>query len=84
MVAVGGSAGGRGVQLVSPNYTHMHTTYETTYRPRGDDMPPPRRRQFDLWRIYIRQWTGPQSANVWWPAVAKLQPLYRGRQPVCL
>jgi len=25
------------------------------------------------WRIYVRPRTGPQSAHLWWPAVAKLQ-----------
>ena len=25
-------------------------------------------------RIYVRPRTGPQSAHLWWPAVAKLQP----------
>jgi len=24
-------------------------------------------------RIYIRPWTGPQSAHLWWPAMTKLQ-----------
>jgi len=24
-------------------------------------------------RIYVRPWTGPQSAHLWWLAVAKLQ-----------
>ena len=24
-------------------------------------------------RIYVRPWTDPQSAHLWWPAVAKLQ-----------
>jgi len=28
--------------------------------------------QKSLW-IYVRPWTGPQSAHLWWPAVAKLQ-----------
>jgi len=23
--------------------------------------------------LYIRPWTGPQSAHLWWPSVAKLQ-----------
>jgi len=33
----------------------------------------PRRWQFDSRRIYVRPRTGPQSAHLWWPAVAKLQ-----------
>ena len=43
---------------------------------RRDDMPPRRRWQFDLWRIYVRPRTGPQSAHLWWPASC--------RQPACL
>ena len=40
-----------------------------------DDMPPPTavRRWQKLQRIYVRPRTGPQSAHLWWPAVAKLQ-----------
>ena len=34
---------------------------------------PPRRWQFDSMRIYVRPRTGPLSAHLWWPAVAKLQ-----------
>jgi len=26
--------------------------------------------------IYIRPWTGPQSAHLWWPAAARLQAAY--------
>ena len=33
----------------------------------------PRRWQFDSRRIYVRPRTGPQSAHLWWQAVAKLQ-----------
>ena len=33
----------------------------------------PRRWQFDSRRIYVRPRTGPQSAHLWRPAVAKLQ-----------
>ena len=32
-----------------------------------------RRWQFDSRRIYVRPRTVPQSAHLWWPAVAKLQ-----------
>ena len=42
---------------------------------RRDDMPP-HRWQFDGGknrRIYVRPRTGPQSAHLWWPSVAKLQ-----------
>ena len=39
-------------------------------------------------RIYVRPRTGPQSAHLWWPAVAKLQRAYRlgscAMQPACL
>jgi len=46
-----------------------------------DDMSR-RRRQFGSRRIYVRPRTGPQSAHLWWPAVAKLQaasvPIARG------
>jgi len=43
---------------------------------RRDDMPPPRRWQFDSWRIYVRPRTGPQSARLWWPASCR-QPASR-------
>jgi len=46
--------------------------YKLSPRGRRDDMPP-RRRQFDSRRIYVRPRTGPQSAHLWWRAVAKLQ-----------
>ena len=48
--------------------------YNFKLSPRGrrDDMPAPRRWQFDSRRIYVRQRTGPQSAHVLWSAVANL------------
>jgi len=64
-------------------------TLQDKVSPRGqrDDMPPPmavRRWHIVLppirprcvqksRRIYVRPRTGPQSAHLWWPAVAKLQ-----------
>ena len=44
-------------------------------RGRRDNMPPPMavRRWQKSRRIYVRPRTGPQSAHLWWPAVAKLQ-----------
>jgi len=41
----------------------------------GETICPPRRWQFGRKsrRIYVRPRTGPQSAHLWWPAVAKLQ-----------
>jgi len=33
----------------------------------------PHRWQFNSWQIYVRLWTGPQSAYIWWLAAAKLQ-----------
>jgi len=52
----------------------------TTYRPGAarDDMHR-RRWQFDSRRIYVRLRTGPQSAHLWWPAVAKLQAASLGQ-----
>jgi len=45
-----------------------------SYRPGdGETICPPRRWQFDSRRIYVRPRTGPQSAHLWWPALAKLQ-----------
>ena len=38
---------------------------------------PRRRWQFDSRRIYVRPRTGPQSAHLWWPAVAKLAGSHR-------
>jgi len=50
---------------------------ETRYRPGGGETicPPPMavRRWQKSRRIYVRPRTGPQSAHLWWPAVAKLQ-----------
>ena len=43
------------------------------YRPGGGETICPRRWQFDSRRIYVRPRTYPQSAHLWWPAVAKLQ-----------
>jgi len=42
---------------------------------RRNDMPPPMavRRWPKSWRIYVRPRTVPQSAHLWWPAMAKLQ-----------
>ena len=55
--------------------TAVSTSYR--YRPWGGEticrLPPPRRWQFNSRRIYVRQRTCPQSAHLWWPAVAKLQ-----------
>jgi len=51
----------------------------TRYRPGGGAArryaPPPMavRRWQKSRRIYVRPRTGPQSAHLWWPAVAKLQ-----------
>jgi len=47
-------------------------SYETSYRPGGGETicPPPGRWQLDSRRIYVRPPTGPQSANLWCPAVA--------------
>ena len=50
----------------------------TTYRPGGGEtICPPPPMAFRRWqksrRIYVRPRTGPQSAHLWWPAVAKLQ-----------
>ena len=50
--------------------------YETRYRPGGGETISPRRWQFDpnmVADLYVRPRTGPQSAHLWWPAVAKLQ-----------
>jgi len=50
---------------------------ENKISPRGrrEAMPPPMavRRWQKLRRIYVRPRTVPQSAHLWWPAVAKLQ-----------
>ena len=55
-------------------YVVMYTIkHETRYRPGGGETICPRRWQFDSRRIYVRPRTGPQSAHLWWPAVAKLQ-----------
>ena len=51
-----------------PNFVEM--LIELSPRGRRDDMPPPRRWQFDSRRIYVRPRTGPQSAHLWCPAVA--------------
>ena len=43
-------------------------------RGRRDDMPPFDGRSIQKSRrIYVRPRTGPQSAHLWWPAVAKVQ-----------
>ena len=54
------------------------TAINNKFSPRGrrDDMPPPRRWQFDSRRIYVRPRTGPQSTHLWWPVSY--------RQPACL
>ena len=44
----------------------------TSYRPGGGRTIRPRRWQFDSRRINVRPRMGPQSAHLWWPAVAKL------------
>ena len=74
---------------VCPTHTHRESTERATIgrthamrannkvSPRGrrDDMPPPMavRRWKKSRRIYVRPRTGPRSAHLWWPAVAKLQ-----------
>jgi len=45
----------------------------TSYRPRAARQYAPGQWQFDSRRIYVRPRTRPQSAHLWWPAVAKLQ-----------
>jgi len=50
----------------------------TRYRPGGGGeticpLPTTVRRWQKSWQIYVRLRTGPQSAYVWWQAVAKLQ-----------
>ena len=51
------------------------TKNKVSPRERRDDMPPSMavRRWQKSRRIYVRPRTGPQSAHLWWPAVAKLQ-----------
>jgi len=62
---------------------------EVSPRVRRDDMPPADGSSIQKsLRIYVRPRTGPQSAHLWWPAVAKLQRAYRlgscAMQPACL
>ena len=60
--------------------TLVRACSETSHRPGGAETISPRRRwQFDSRRIYVRPRTGPQSAHLWWPAVAKLA----GSQRAC-
>ena len=52
----------------------MPNRHKTRYRPRGrrDDMPPSADASSTRGRSTSRQRTGPQSAHLCWPAVAKL------------
>ena len=51
----------------------MRTTILNKLSPGGGEKICPRRLQFESRRIYVRPRTGPQSAHLWWPAVAELQ-----------
>jgi len=55
--------------------TRRETANKVSARGRRDDMPPQMevRRWQKSRRIYVRPRTGPQSAHLRWPAVAKLQ-----------
>ena len=57
------------------NVLECYQKYKVSPRERRDDMPPlplAVRRWQKSRRIYVRPRTGPQSAHLWWPAVAKL------------
>jgi len=40
--------------------------------PRVASQYAPRQRQLNLWRIYVRPQTNPQSAHLWWPTSCRI------------
>ena len=58
-------------------YVGIRFPSKTRYRPVGGEKICPPSMAVRRWqkprRIYVRPRTGPQSAHLWWPAVAKLQ-----------
>jgi len=68
--------GGRPVRCAHPPPL-IRSMFMNKVTPRGrrDDMPPPADGSSiqKSRRIYVRLRTGPQSAHLWWPALAKLQ-----------
>ena len=56
------------VRACAPNTPRLDS--QTSYLPGSGETICPRRWQFDSRRIYVRPRTGPQSAHLWWPAVA--------------
>ena len=86
MVAVGGSAGGRGVQLVSPNYTHTCIPHMKQLIAPGETICPlPADGSLTCGgstSVSGRVRSPLMSGGQRW--LSCRQPSYRGRQPVCL